>query len=347
MLDDILRQPEVLATMLGRGAEIDAFARRALTPPQGGRLYAFGSGDGWFAARAALYGADAAAVSGLDFLLNVVPRLGACDRTLAISMSGNVDRTVEAAQGALARGAGVAVLTNGPGGRLGALGGPRFSLDLPDIAPFLCGTASYVATAAVLRLATGRDRDAIAAILPGLPAFIGTADTMCRTICAEAGQRAPGVRILGVGQSIATAEYGAAKLVEVTTVPAWSDDIEEFAHRQYWSMHRRELVVLLPVDAASATYADATAEALSHLGTPTIALEPDDAPVPHARYRLAIPGGTSVAFIGQAVALQLLAYRLGLANGTDPNRRHHLKDDNERFMVSRRLTRRSLLGTGQ
>jgi len=169
---------------------------------------------------------------------------------------------------------------------------------------------------------------------------------MCRALAAESGAGVPGLRFLGVGQSLAAADYGAAKCVEVTTIPAWSDDIEEFAHRQYWSMKRGEIVVLLPVDAASAGYADATADALGRLGTPTVAIGPGAAAVPRARHTIATPGTDAEAWLGQSVALQLLAYRLGLANGTDPNTRRHLKSDTERFAVSRRLTRLSLLGTG-
>ncbi len=347
MLDDIRRQPAVLAQLLDRAPEIAAFAAAHLSLPPGGRLHAFGSGDGWFAARAAFHGLNAQAVSGLDFLLNVAPRLGAADSAIAISMSGNVDRTLEGARAVMAAGATLSVLTNGAGGRLGALGGPRFSLDIPDIAPFLCGTTSFTATLAALGLLAGRDADPLRAALPALPAFIEEADRTCRELVEAAGTGAPGIRFLGVGQSVALADYGAAKCVEVTTVPAWSDDIEEFAHRQYWSMVRSEIVVLLPVDAASGGYADATADALARLGTPTLSIGPAEADAGKSAHRISTPGAPSLAWLGQAVALQLLAYRLGLANGTDPNRRLHLKNDAERFAVSRRLTRLSLLGTGE
>ena len=74
-----------------------------------------------------------------------------------------------------------------------------------------------------------------------------------------------------MGRSVATADYAAAKCVEVTKIPAWADDIEEFAHRQFWAMQRTELVVLLPTDAATAGYADATADALADLGVVSVA----------------------------------------------------------------------------
>lgn len=354
MLADIERQPATLAAVLARRSEIAAFAQEALRPGQSGQTYVFGSGDGWFAAGAALAGATVGrAASGLDFTLNIAPRLGADDCVMAISMSGNVDRTLEGATVAQANGARLSLLTNGQGGRLGALGALKHSLDIADIAPFLCGTSSYTATLATLQLAFGALGDdnafpaALADLIPELPDFIARADAFTRQLAAEIGTATTGARFLGVGASTATADYGAAKFVEVTKVPAWSDDIEEFAHRQYWGMATSEMVVLLPVDAASAGYADATADALSDLGVATVSFEPEHAVVPAAKLRLALPGDHRTAGLTQAIALQLLAYHMGVASGTDPNKREHLKNDQARFSVSRKLTRRSLLGTGQ
>jgi hypothetical protein len=46
------------------------------------------------------------------------------------------------------------------------------------------------------------------------------------------------------------------------------------------------------------------------------------------------------------VFLQLVAYYLAHATGFDPNTRRHLREDASRFTVSRKLTRQSLLGSG-
>ena len=352
MLADIRRQPDVLAALVAREAEITAFGAAHLRATRGGRVWVFGSGDGWFAARAALTGAAMGqAASGLDFVVNVAPQLGPDDRALAISMSGNVDRTLEGATVARAAGAGVSVLTNEGGGRLGALRIDRLSLQIADIAPFLCGTSSYTATLAALQMAFGDTWPGFAAELtgamPGLRALPDRADVFAQSVIARLGGTCTGARFLGVGRSVATADYAAAKCVEVTKIPAWADDIEEFAHRQYWAMQTTELVVLLPTDAATASYADATADALADLGVVTVALEPEGAGVPSAALRLPLPCGAALAGITQAIALQMLVYHLGVASGTNPNLRLHLRNDTERFAVSRKLTRRSLLGTGQ
>lgn len=355
MLFDIYRQPAVWRELARRGSEIKDFTRRALTPDAGGRLFVFGSGDGWFAARAAGTAADQTwiATSGLPFLVDTIPLLTPRDRVLAISMSGNVDRTVDAATAAAERSVPLAILTNADGGRLGRLTDRAFRLGLDDVAPFLCGTTSYTATLAVLlgarsilgghvnaAASLGRLADALEAALPAFDAF-------ARAVAGSREARPSGARFLAVGRDLATADYGAAKLVELSLIKPWSDDIEEFAHRQYWTTARDEVAVFLPSSPNVAGYASASAEALGELGLTTVALEPDGCPVPGARHRLPLPGPAASAPLTQAVALQLLAYHLALLSGTDPNRRLHLKDDTLRFSVSRKLTRRSLLGTGQ
>ena len=188
---------------------------------------------------------------------------------------------------------------------------------------------------------------ALADILPHLDRFMGQADEIAAEIASAIGPSCPGIRFLSTGTGVATADYAAAKFVEVTTLPSWSDDIEEFAHRQYWTLKRSELVVFLADDHRSAEYANASAEALAEFGIPTLIVAPEDANMAAAQFELGVPGPARTACITQAIAAQFLAYRLAGATGTDPDRRDHLKADTLRFAVSRKLTRRSLLGTGQ
>ena len=177
MVRDMARQPRVLAGLLGRADEFLAHGRTVLKPGPGGRLFVCGCGDGLFAARAASgwaneAGLDWRPIGALDLVLQA-GRLTGADRVIAVSMSGNVDRTVEAAAAA-ARAAPVLALVNGDGGRLGASAAGLVSLGLADEAPFLCGTASYTATVMALVLlaagASGRNGtvDRLAAGIGGM-----------------------------------------------------------------------------------------------------------------------------------------------------------------------------------
>ena len=350
-LRDVRRQPAVHAGLLARAFEFRSFAREHLVPDPGGALWATGCGDGWFAARAAesLIGGGPHPYrprAALPFLVYDAPAVGPADRVLVISMSGNVDRSVEAAEAALERGAGVALLTNGDGGRAGALGIARASLDIEAIAPFLCGTTSYSATVLALALALGPAGTVEAAkqAAGGVEAILAAAEPTMRALARPYA----GVRFLSSGVNLATADYGAAKLVELTRLPVWSDDVEEFAHRQFWSADPGELVVYLTAHPRIARFADASARALAGMGFTTLAVEIEGCEVPSAGHRVTLPRvDEALSTLPLALPLQLLACHLTWATGLDPDVRSHLKDDGKRFETSRRLTRLSLLGTGK
>ena len=349
MLRDVRRQPAVHAGLLARAFELRSFAREHLVPDPDGALYATGCGDGWFAARAAsLIGGGPHPYrprAALPFLVYDAPALGPADRVLVISMSGNVDRSVEAAEAALVRGAQVALLTNGDGGRTGALGVARISLEIEPIAPFLCGTTSYTASVLALALALGPAGTVEAAneLATGLEACLDAAEPIVRDVARPYS----GVRFLSSGANLATADYGAAKLVELTRLPAWSDDIEEFAHRQFWSADPGELVVYLSAHPGIARYADESARALAGMGFTTLGVEIEGSEVPSAAHRVTLPRvEEALSPLPLSLPLQLLAGHLARATGLDPDTRAHLKDDGKRFETSRRLTRRSLLGSG-
>lgn len=351
MLRDVRRQPAALAGLLARAFEFRTFAREHLVPDPGGTLFATGCGDGWFAARAAesLIGGGPHPYrprAALPFLVYDAPEVGPADRVLVISMSGNVDRSVEAAEAALARGAGVALLTNGDGGRAGALGIARSSLDIAPVAPFLCGTTTYSATLLALALALGPSGavEATKQVTEGLESFLDAAEPVVRRLA----RRYAGVRFLSSGVNLATADYGAAKLVELTLLPTWSDDVEEFAHRQFWSADPGELVVYLAAHPGIARFADESARALSGMGFATLGIELDGSEMPSAGSRVTLPHvDEMLSPLALALPLQLLAFHLAWATGLDPDVRSHLTEDGKRFETSRRLTRRTLLGTGK
>ena len=373
MLADIRRQPEVLARLLERADEFAAVGRRLLDPGPGGSVYAVASGDGWFAARAVSraarrgLGVPWRATSALSFLAYDAPHLTPADRVVAISMSGDVDRTNEAWRAAQARGIPGLVLTNGRGGRLAEGAGLTVSLDIPALAPFLCGTSTYTGTVLALTLlllgasargaAGARPADpawrptpaAVGEALGGLLRLMPDADRAAKEIAERtAGRGAPGVRILAAGPHLATAEYGVAKLVELTRVPGWSDDIEEFAHRQFWSADPRDLIVYLAPNAVLAARAADAATALAEMDFETWAIESGGHPVPTATRRLELPATAEwLAALLLPVPLQFLAYHLACATGLDPDTRAHLRDDRSRFRVSRLLTRRALVDTGR
>lgn len=353
MLDDIVRQPSLLRRLASRLDEIEAFWLANLA--DGARMIAFGSGDGWFAARSVSARAGepgVLAASGLEIAGDQGPVLHASDRLIAISMSGNVDRTVEAAMRAQELGAKVVSLTNSEGGRLAELGLENFSLQIDDVAPFLCGTSSFVATRTVLSvfavLASGQPKsvlhERLIATADRLEKVLVDAAPIAEAMAQQKAAEAPGLRYLSCGRrGAAMADYGAAKIVELSGTPVWSDDLEEFAHRQFWTVAKGEVAVMLPTGEVVCGIAKDAADALQAMDIDTLAIGPASYSFDTARWQIGWPDDPKVDDATLcAGALQLLAYHWSLAAGFDPNRRMHLKNDTTRFKTSRLLTRRSL-----
>ncbi len=352
MLADMRRQAIALDALFGRQAEFAAAGEKLLT--SGGRLFAFGSGDGWFAARAAAdqarlgLGLRFQAAASLEMLAYHVPELAAGDSAIAISMSGTADRTNEAAEAIRQRGAGLLALTNGTGGALAKIAQGKASLEVPDLAPFLTGTTKYTATLlGLLMLLAGAARrpdDALPALVESLPALVAAAEAFAAQAAAPFAAAPPtGIRILSAGANLATAEYAMAKFIKLVTVPVWADEVEEFAHRQFWSCPATDLVIYIAANPAVARCATASAAALASMGMRTLAIDTPETPVPTAGARLTLPSVPErLSPLLAAIPLQFLAYFVARALGGNPDISQEVGDP-ARFHAAQLLSRRGEL----
>jgi fructoselysine-6-P-deglycase FrlB-like protein len=361
MLVDILRQADVLGSLLGRFQEFSEIGAEHLTPGRDGALYAFGCGDGWFAANAiggiaqTAFNMPLGGATSLDFLLSKTRPLSASDRAVAISMSGTVDRTIAAASRIREGGGKYVALTNEDGAQMGAAANAVASLKIDDIAPFLTGTTRYSGTIlGLMMLVEGAAQAAgkspaftcggpeVARLLETtLPQALDICTAQLPAICGDVfASGLGGVRVLGAGPEWATADYGAAKLVKVIQAPVWSSEIEEFAHSLFWSSRSDELVVLLASTPEVTRLASNTATALSHAGMRTLAIETAGSAVDGATYRISLPQTPAwLAPLLVPAPLQMLAYSMAIASGFDPNRSQDQADPG-RFLAAQLLSRR-------
>jgi fructoselysine-6-P-deglycase FrlB-like protein len=353
MLADMRRQPLTLAGLLARAGEIQA-AGWAARDDNKGRVYAFGSGDGWFAARAATdfarqrLGLRYKSASALEMLAYAAPKLGPADLSIAISMSGTADRTNEAAEAVRAQQAAVLALTNGSGGNLAKIAGSKISLELTDLAPFLTGTAKYTASLLGLMLllqgAAGRGDDELQTAIRALPDMVAGAETFAREqSSALASRPITGVRILSSGCNLATADYATAKFLKLVTVPITADDIEEFAHRQFWPTPADDLVIYIAANPIAARVASGSAAALRSMGMRTIAIDTPSSPVTTAAGRFTLPDvGEAVSPLLTAIPVQFLSYFIALSLGGNPDISQDVGDP-ARFHAAQLLSRRQEL----
>jgi len=240
------------------------------------RVVLTGSGDSWFAAKAAelAFWVDAAVAAEVRTPLeagryqsqHLVRRELENTLLVALSNSGGAARVAEAAT--LWRGAGAKVLavTKNEAGRLAGLADRKLLLPVPEL-PNAPGFGPYLFAVLGLQLLAIRfgevklaiTMDQAQALRAELKSLLGTLesvvaglDTPARQVAASIAGRSL-VEYVGGGPSFAVAEYGAAKLLEASGRHALARDLEEWTHLNYFDSAPAEIATVLVVPEGSPT----------------------------------------------------------------------------------------------
>jgi fructoselysine-6-P-deglycase FrlB-like protein len=301
------------------------------------RVVVTGCGDSYFAAMASrlafseIAGTDAAAIEALEFA-----RYEAGEQTpsdlrrilIAVSYSGEVGRTIEAAMVARARGWHTIAVTGRPDGRLAGVVDDVVGLDVPtlDTSP---GTTTYVSLLVALALiaselaeARGRSQ-AHARFLESLrmvPELAQQTLSMSATAAeglAELLRDAELPMFLGAGPSLATAHFGAAKIFEGVQRPALVEHLEEWAHLQYFVSGPKMPTIVVAPHGPSRSRADELLSEMHFIETPGVLVTDDSVGVDPAVRVLPFAAGAPEALspllscLPLAYAVALLATQLG------------------------------------
>jgi len=250
MLAGIRCQPDYLRG--GAAAALHAAAADLpLSTPS--RVYLVGCGDSHYAGLATRFaferwsGVPTEALESLEFSRYAVHSAPPDALVIAVSNSGRVVRTVECARVAGERGIASLGLTYNPASPLANAARMLLAWTYQDVG-FGPGTLSYLASlvglyAVAVRIGqlSGRldDRQAVGIV----EAIAASGDDVAATIDANA-QRSSEVAsaltsdgmvcIVGGGPNYATALFGMAKFIEAAAYPAVGQELEEWAHEQYF-----------------------------------------------------------------------------------------------------------------
>jgi glucosamine--fructose-6-phosphate aminotransferase (isomerizing) len=260
---------------------------------------------------------------------------------IAISYSGEVGRTIEATTTAGRLGWHVAALTGRPDGRLARSTANPILMNVPTLG-FSPGTSTYIAMiiaclvlARELARARGR-HDGVQRIERALRDAPGlTRETLAlaaepAATAAELMSRSPVTTFLGAGPHRASAEFGAAKLFEGPQRYGVAQQLEEWAHEQYFvSGPATPVVVVAPAGASRDRAGELLAE-MAFIGVPSILVtdELDDAIARSATHVVPIARGLDEAYsplltcLPLALAAYFLAERLGTRSYGFPSPEH-------------------------
>ncbi len=273
---------------------------------------------------------------------------------VAVSYSGEVGRTIEAAATAERFGWTAVAFTGRPDGRLARASSRSILMDVPTLG-FSPGTSTYVAMLVALEtlaleLARARGRtDGVARIERALGAAPDLArQTLDRAAgpaeaVAELLASAPTTTFLGAGPSRASAAFGAAKLFEGPQRYGVVQDLEEWAHEQYFVSGPATPVIVVAPSGASRDRAGELLAEMAFVGVPAVLVSDlvDDPVAATARHVLPFADGLDEAHspILAALPIALLAFHLAGRLGTRSYGFPSLEHEREHYATIHRDTR--------
>jgi glucosamine 6-phosphate synthetase-like amidotransferase/phosphosugar isomerase protein len=340
-IDVMLREIDTIPAVIADQVEALRPVLRELAAEAGGDLedvVLTGCGDSYFAGLAArlafekFAGVRCLSAEALEFAryyVRYIPR----ERQpllVAVSYSGEVGRTIEAAGTAERFGWRTVALTGRPEGRLARQVGRPVLMSVPTLG-FSPGTSTYIAMvtallvlAAELARARGRHGEAatIDEALRRAPEL--ALDTLERSEvpAREAAERISSALVttfLGAGPSRAAAAFGAAKLFEGPQRYGVAQDLEEWAHEQYFISDPATPIVVIAPSGASYDRAVELIDEMAFVGAPAFLVSDGVPPeaLPRARY-LPVERGLDEAMSGllTPLPLALIGFFVSEALGT-------------------------------
>ncbi len=289
------------------------------------RLYLTGCGDSAFAGQAATLafrrhsGLRVHAVHALDFARYDVRYLPPASALLAISYSGQVGRTVEAARQAAVFGVPVIALTGRADGPLAEAADRILPIDVPTLG-FSPGTSTYIGMLCTLielaRACGGTDalRDAVEQLAGQAAKTLDSGGEVAAELAARMTS-ARFVTFLGAGPNEATARFGAAKLFEASQQIALATNTEEWAHEEYFITRPGDPVVVVAPSGAARDRAWEIVSELEFVGADATVVSDVEPPGRAGHLRLAAGAPEELSPVLAALPLAQLGFHLARQAG--------------------------------
>jgi sugar/nucleoside kinase (ribokinase family)/fructoselysine-6-P-deglycase FrlB-like protein len=291
-------------------------------------LYLTGCGDSAFAGMAATLAFRRHSrlrvhpVHALDFARYEVRYLPPDSALLAISYSGKVGRTIEAARQASSFGTPVIALTGDAAGPLAAVADRILPIEVPTLG-FSPGTSTYtgmLCTLIELARRTPRDGsgDALRDACEQLAGQAAKTLDGCHDAAAEIAARLIAgrfVTFLGAGPNEATARFGAAKLFEGSQQIAVATNVEEWAHEEYFITRPNDPVVLVAPAGAARDRAWEILSELEFIGADPVVVSDVEPPGRTGFLRLAAGAPEELSPVLAALPLAQLGFQLARLAG--------------------------------
>lgn len=340
MLVEIHEQRNLNESLTTIESAIDSLVE---TVPDDATVHLLGSGDSYFAAEAVLPLFQSHAETRFhshtahQFSQYVVPQIGSGDVVVPVSVSGNSIGTVEAAERARSAGAAVVGVTNSDSGLLYSEFDDSVLMNLDTEPGWVPGTLTYTGLVGTLYLLGVRiaERDGrrpaevetLHRTLDAVDEVIEDCTPVAEDVAANLSYTEPPdpVYVLGSGPNRATAQYGAAKFLELCNTLAIGQESEEFAHQEYWNLDKSNPVFVLAPEGAGFGRTRDVAAGIRRFGNDVVVVTDSDDFAELGKYAFEVsPPDNRFSPLLYQIPLQLTTYFYALEQGLDPNNGSHV-----------------------
>ncbi len=333
MYDQITSQPALLREVCERAEPLVKQVLEACQTDRWRRIYTAGCGDSYYAglacemAFAQFCRLPVKALPAMSFARYEAAMLPEGAVVFGISNSGGVARSIEAVAMAKAAGADTIAITGRPDSliaeeadtaivvpidAMGRSPGIR-SYTVQLLSLFLCAIELGERRAVLSAEAATAWRRQLRDVASSIEATITANDAVIRQL-AETLREQENWVFVGAGPSYATAFFSAAKLVESCGANAWAQDLEEWAHIQFFNRQERTPTCFIIPPGPSVERAQELLPYAKEIGRYTLLVthQPEAFDASHADLILAVPQAVPEVFspLVDCIAGELLAYYL-------------------------------------
>lgn len=261
---------------------------------------------------------------GVQFIPDTGPNTNV---VIGVSVSGEVARTIESLRMARACGATAVALTGSPGTPIAKAADRVLRAEIPPF-EFAPGVRSFAASLLHLYLVAARlgevrgrlsndgaraVRGQIRALADAAEHTIELCEPVARRLVEEWGDAEEFV-FCGSGPNFASALFSAAKVLEASGDPALGQDVEEWAHLQYFARAENTPTFIITALERDESRAKEVATAAKTIGRRVAGILPEDraGSMPEADFVLPVAAGVDEAFwtmVGTIPGELIAAYR--------------------------------------
>lgn len=354
MIDELKMTGDVIRQNIIDFKDALAEKEELFTKNRFSKIYAVGCGDSLFAGEAAKMeflrdtGVPYEACEALEFCRYDVDYMPENALVFVISYSGSVARTIEAAYIAKRKGATVIAITGKPENKLAKITSNSIIYKIQSLG-FAPGTISFTASLMMMYMCAIKvgecsgylSKEQVEDKYRKLEEIADLADQVITENQEKAKNIMLGLKdrkkfyVIGAGPNYAIAKFAAAKFIEGAEIDGIYQELEEWAHEQYFLSGPDTDTIIISPNGAGNSRAKELIKEMNFIETGSIYITSSDCADGEAQHEMVIPGTFDEEFspLLTSVAASLLGYYISYANNKTSYNFRSKEQEEEHYMT--------------